>query len=211
MHGFPSRHARGGSQDWVDDVDPRFAEHPPVDSNSQQDQHTALPSALTPGANNAYRMPSPTSNPPIPSIVNHSPSPTFSRNDGDATLGSGLGATMTRTDNSNSTPSLEDRADSNENLPTGMRSPTGSDTSHFTSISQRGINPAWRPGPGSNYGAGSTASAAQRRREDVILTANPDFSLPGMTPGRGRGRGRGIPRGRAMTGLTPAGRYPTEI
>jgi len=130
---------------------------------------------------------------------------------------------MTGTDHLNSTPPIEDQhgpsgGDSSENLPAGMRSPTGSDTSHFTSISQRGINPAWRPTGGSRLqGPGSTASAAQRRREDVILTANPDFSLPGLPSGRGgRGRGRGVggglPRGGiGATGLTPAGRYPMEI
>lgn len=206
-------------------MDPRFASDPHVDSGSDHDQHTALPSALTPGANAAYRMPPSTSNPPIPTIVNHSSSPVLSPAGGadgaDASHDPSSGlmvAPMTRTDLAHSTPSLEERdRDSNENLPAGMRSPTGSDTSHFTSISQRGINPAWRPsGPPSALGT-STASAAQRRREDVILTANPDFSLPGIMPGRGAGRGRGrgggggVPRGGAATGLTPAGRYPMEI
>ncbi|KAF2723589.1 pali-domain-containing protein [Polychaeton citri CBS 116435] len=111
----------------------------------------------------------------------------------------------------------------------GHRSPEGSEISHFTSVSQRGINPAWRPGgPAPAYGGGyagaSSASAAQRRREDVILNANPDFSLPGMGPvatrGRPRGayRGAGVVPGRVSTmspsalggaGLTPDGRYPT--
>ncbi|TKA72604.1 hypothetical protein B0A55_06417 [Friedmanniomyces simplex] len=124
-----------------------------------------------------------------------------------------------------------------ENLPPGARSPgEGSEASHLTSISQRPINPNWRPGPpGSAYGGpsggggmgmggmgmgmggpGSTASAAQRRREDVILNANPDFSLPGMGSGRGggggfRGRGRGGGGMGSPGGLTPVGRYPTDI
>lgn len=211
-HDLPQpRHVRSGSEHYYEDVDPRFASDPHV--NDQRG--SGLPSALTPGANAAYRMPSPISNPPIPTIVNHSPPQ------------SPLGPVppMTRTDLLNSTPPLEEQhgasggnADSNENLPAGMRSPTGSDTSHFTSISQRGINPAWRPSVGSYpSGPGSTASAAQRRREDVILTANPDFSLPGLPSGRGargrgRGRGGGLPRGAgAPSGLTPAGRYPMEI
>ncbi|KXT17440.1 hypothetical protein AC579_5687 [Pseudocercospora musae] len=114
-----------------------------------------------------------------------------------------------------------------EPIPDGARSPgEASESSHFTSVSQRGINPNWRPGPGGQggghflgpaayQGAGnsgvSSASAAMRRKEDVILSANPDFSLPGVgmsSRGRGRGRGRGmVPSG--ATGLTPAGRYPT--
>lgn len=115
-----------------------------------------------------------------------------------------------------------------EPIPDGARSPgEASESSHFTSVSQRGVNPNWRPGPGgppghfhglaAYQGVGnsgvSSASAAMRRKEDVILSANPDFSLPGVgLPGRGRGRGRGGRGGMMIppsaTGLTPAGRYP---
>ncbi|KAK3066119.1 regulator of ime2 [Teratosphaeriaceae sp. CCFEE 6253] len=149
-----------------------------------------------------------------------------------------------------SDPSLPAAEYSNESLPTGARSPgEGSEASHFTSVSQRPVNPHWRPGPGPGtaYGGGggggagmqgmmqqgmqqrgqqgsmmggTTASAAQRRREDVILNANPDFSLPGMG-GQGRVgfRARGGGAGMGMSpqqggrggggGLTPAGRYPS--
>lgn len=226
-HGFPSaspappspiaqhhtqpapRHVRGGSEHYYEDVDPRFASDPHVDTGADQ-RASGLPSALQPGGNAAYRMPSPISNPPIPTIVNHSPP-------SQPSLPFGPPA-VTQTDHLNSTPPLEDGhgasgGDSNENLPAGMRSPTGSDTSHFTSISQRGINPAWRPGPGS-YANGSTASAAQRRREDVVLAANPDFSLPGLPSTRGGRARRGgpLPRGGGVaTGLTPSGRYPMEL
>lgn len=215
-HGFPTtqhqnppapRHVRGGSEHYYEDVDPRFASDP------QDDQRASgLPSALQPGANAAFRMPSPSSNPPIPTIVNHSPT-------SQPSLSSGPPA-VTQTDHLHSTPPLEDGhgasgGDSNENLPAGMRSPTGSDTSHFTSISQRGINPAWRPGPGSYAnGPGSTASAAQRRRDDAVLAANPDFSLPGLPSTRGGRprRGGALPRGGGVaTGLTPSGRYPMEL
>ena len=103
-----------------------------------------------------------------------------------------------------------------DSIPDGARSPgAASESSHFTSVSQRGVNPNWRPGPpgyGPGYGSGNTtASAAQRRKEDVILSANPDFSLPGigLPGGRGRGRGRGGGGIAPATGLTPAGRYPT--
>jgi hypothetical protein len=207
----PPRHARGGSEHYYEDVDPRFASDPRVDAGADQ-RASGLPSALQPGANAAYRMPSPTSNPPIPTIVNHSPP-------SQPSLPSGPPA-VPQTDHLNSKTLLGDGhgaigGDSNENLPAGMRSPTGSDTSHFTSISQRGINPAWRPAPGSYAnGPGSTASAAQRRREDVVLAANPDFSLPGLPSGRGGRARRGgpLPRGGGVaTGLTPSGRYPMEL
>lgn len=205
------RHVRSGSEHYYEDVDPRFASDPHVDAGADQ-RASGLPSALQPGANAAYRMPSPTSNPPIPTIVNHSPP-------SQSSLPSGPPVAMP-TDHLNSTPPLDDGTgaiggDSNETLPAGMRSPTGSDTSHFTSISQRGINPAWRPGPGSySNGPGTTVSAAQRRRDDVVLAANPDFSLPGLQAGRGgRGRRGGpLPRGGGVaTGLTPSGRYPMEL
>lgn len=160
----------------------------------------------------------------------------------------------------NQTPSpggVGDADSSTENLPAGMRSPTGSDTSHFTSISQRGINPNWRPspaemaahqqqqraggflGPPSGFagGRGGGAGAGGPRRDDVILNANPDFAIPGVGVGRMRGGGPGMGgrggargglagRGGAMGagvmggmgmsgagggGLTPQGRYPTEM
>ncbi|KAI7293514.1 hypothetical protein KC352_g1601, partial [Hortaea werneckii] len=125
------------------------------------------------------------------------------------------------------------RDHSYENLPSGARSPAeASDTSHFTSISQRPVNPNWRPSPPSvgggtgppsmygphhqgmmgpaggrpgyggngNPGPGSTASAVQRRKEDAILTANPDFTLPGLGPSARSG-----PRGGFRGGRNPAG------
>ncbi|PPJ50514.1 hypothetical protein CBER1_07731 [Cercospora berteroae] len=115
-----------------------------------------------------------------------------------------------------------------EIIPDGARSPgAASESSHFTSVSQRGVNPNWRPGmpvqgpPG--YGMDGGSEVQMRRKEDVILSGNPDFSLPipGVGRGRGgsglgmRGRGGGGGRGRGVRGpspalgLTPAGRYPT--
>lgn len=93
------------------------------------------------------------------------------------------------------------------------RSPAVSDishTSHFTSISERPVNPRWQPPPPvpSNLRPSPLAPAAQPRVQDVVLQANPDFALP-VGPGRGGTRlGRG--------GLPPpatehkrGGRYPT--
>lgn len=222
------RHARAGSEPYYEDVDPRFASNEPhMDSG-------AHPGALMPGANTAYRMPSPTATTQDPQPIPRSP-PTINYHSPESPLhptstggGGVVGAPILVPGNTDvhdhSTPDLIDRAgsaeadSSYENLPTGMRSPTGSDTSHFTSVSQRGINPNWRPpqsggflGPGS-AGAPSTASGMQRRREDVILNANPDFSLPGLRGGR-TGRGRGGPTRGTLgpSGLTPQGRYPTEV
>ena len=91
------------------------------------------------------------------------------------------------------------------------RSPNGSEISQFTSVSQRGVNPAWshdarnmptrRPvGGGSN-------------KDDVLLQNNPDFQIPGMKmPGRS---GYGRTGGQGLAGLPSAsqadgmgGRYP---
>jgi hypothetical protein len=80
-----------------------------------------------------------------------------------------------------------------EDLP-GARSPAESETSNFTSVSQRGVNPNWRPGyPGefNSFGPMRRQSNTQARR-DVLLDSNPDFQLPGMAPpGRRPVRGRG--------------------
>jgi hypothetical protein len=118
------------------------------------------------------------------------------------------------------------RTSSYDDLPEGCRSPASSDVSHFTSISQRPINPAWRPEMGTAAGQfppyGGGRGRAPLRPEDVILEANmanPDFALPGMSRGRGRGRGGRGGRGGAMAppnatmmgqsmGLGAPGRYP---
>lgn len=93
--------------------------------------------------------------------------------------------------------SLLDPDSSNSSLPEGARSPAISESSHYTSISQRGINPNWQPGQ--PY----AAPQQQQMRRDVLLGANPDFVVPGAGPGRG---GMG---GRTRGG--PTGRYPGAI
>jgi hypothetical protein len=127
----------------------------------------------------------------------------------------------------NSDPSLP-RTSSYDDLPEGSRSPAASEASHFTSVSQRPVNPNWRPEMGAPAGQFAPYGPAQGRRpmrqEDVILeanAANPDFAIPGAMPGRGRGRGRGRGgRGGLMgppppatmlgpgPGLTNQSRYP---
>lgn len=250
--GFSPQHRRGGSEAYYEDVDPRFAVDPASEVGTDHGGH--LPTALTPGTGfvgaaygrpqHQQRMPPQPQDPNLlqtPHPTYHSQQPQDRSNIPSFVSGSsGGGGSGGETDQAHSTPSLErppsDQPDhSYENLPTGARSPgEGSEASEaFTSVSQRPVNPNWRPGPGSAYGGGgppgsmmggalpSSASAAQRRREDVILNANPDFSLPGMAPsgrgGRGRGRGgggrmgMGSPLTNVNAGLTPMGRYPTDI
>lgn len=225
-----TRHHRSNSENYYEDVDPRFAEDAPpppiiteqyhaIDSDPRANRDSGIPNALTPGAGQfTGRMQS-----PLP--TQHIPNSNYLNPDAYAADGPA--------DHSNSSSSLaleQERPHSDnshlEPIPDGARSPgEGSEASHFTSVSQRPVNPHWRPGPGpmprgmaSAFG-GSSASAAQRRKEDVILNANPDFSLPGVgLPGRGRGRGRGGaaslaggPMAAATTGLTPDSRYPTPL
>ena len=104
-----------------------------------------------------------------------------------------------------------DPSSSYESIQEGARSPATSDTSHFTSISQRGVNPNWRPGPNGMGMAPSMGGVPNRRpvqqqpppqRRDV-LTSNPDFEIPGATRGGSGGRpGR--------SGSSPGQRYPAN-
>jgi hypothetical protein len=96
------------------------------------------------------------------------------------------------------------REHSYEDLHPGARSPVESETSNFTSISQRPMNPDWRPGhpDGFNaYGPSNNKVLQERQRQrqqDVLFAGNPDFELPGMGPPRGgnpRGGYRGVARG----------------
>jgi hypothetical protein len=100
-----------------------------------------------------------------------------------------------------------------EDIHSGQRSPAESDRSNFTSVSQRGINPRWNPGP--NYVGSGPMPMPNRRpvqpqqtRDDMLLNSNPDFMLPGGGGARGRGGARGGPRGR---GGPPGGRVPGQI
>ncbi|KAF2488889.1 pali-domain-containing protein [Lophium mytilinum] len=126
-------------------------------------------------------------------------------------------------------PVLE-RDSSYESIAEGSRSPAASEASHFTSVSQRGVNPNWRPPPpgmggppppgqyppyqGAGY-AGGYGARRPPRQEDIILESNavnPDFAIPGVGLG-GRGGGRGGRGGGRQPGVIPpiagaGGRYP---
>jgi hypothetical protein len=102
-----------------------------------------------------------------------------------------------------------------EDLP-GARSPAESETSNFTSVSQRGVNPNWRPGNGGEFNSFAPRRPPGGRelqmRRDVLLVNNPDFELPGMGPpgrmGPRGGGGRGMMRGGMNSGPGPMGRMP---
>ncbi|KAK4971964.1 hypothetical protein LTR28_012660 [Elasticomyces elasticus] len=213
-HQPPHGHVRTGSEAYYEDVDPQFATqddvpllnqttHHPVPEDRDLDQHTALPTSLIPGPpppthQGAHNQPNPHHLHPTAYAPHH-----HHHRPNQLTNG-------TRNDNNNSSSTLGPSS-SYENIAEGARSPAGSDASHFTSVSQRGVNPNWRPGgPPGSYGGPPAFSAPPqpRRRDDVILNANPDFSLPGARAGRG-GAFRGG-RGGGGMGLTPPGRYPSE-
>ncbi|KAI0454049.1 pali-domain-containing protein [Xylaria acuta] len=90
-------------------------------------------------------------------------------------------------------------------LAPGARSPTISERSGFTSVSQRGINPRWNPPPGQGYNQQMPPRRPVNRNDVNILNSNPDFQLPGRrggstNPSRGGARGGGMIPGSAYPG-----------
>lgn len=183
-------HTHKASSDFYEDVDPRFDVPGPLphmlehaDSPYHYPLSNPAPNAAIP-AYHAYPSPAHRASPapPVRQQTNQSLHP----NDSTANLS---------------------RDDSSENLPEGARSPAeGSDASHFTSVSQRGVNPSWRPGlgPGENY-SHAPRQLPRQRREDVILEANPDFAIPGVRASAragARGSPMGAPRRGGMRGGT---------
>lgn len=91
-------------------------------------------------------------------------------------------------------PTIEhiDPNSSYESIQDGQRSPA-SDMSGMSSISQRGVNPDWRPQHGAGGGGYQQRSgqpnlgvpsrrAVQQQPRDVVLNSNPDFELgPGQS------------------------------
>lgn len=92
-------------------------------------------------------------------------------------------------------------------LAPGARSPAVSERSAFTSVSQRGVNPRWNPGPGQGYGQHMPTPRRPINRNEVnILNSNPDFNLPGR-----RGGSASPARGSATRGsmsMVPGSAYP---
>ena len=83
----------------------------------------------------------------------------------------------------------------------GPRSPAASTSSHFTSVSQRGVNPRWQPAPAAPQFVGEYPPRRKTRNDQMqFLSGNPDFELPVSRSGR-----RGVPPGVAGDA---GGRYP---
>lgn len=93
-----------------------------------------------------------------------------------------------------------------EELPVGARSPAESEGSHFTSVSQRGVNPNWRPGYGGEFNSLGPRRAPQAGH-DMLLANNPDFELVPPSGRFGVRGGRGGFRGGPMNMGGP-GRLP---
>ncbi|KAF2970647.1 hypothetical protein GQX73_g2867 [Xylaria multiplex] len=91
-------------------------------------------------------------------------------------------------------------------LAPGARSPTISERSGFTSVSQRGVNPRWNPPPNQGYNQQMPPRRPVNRNDVNILNSNPDFQLPGRrgastSPARGGGPG-------GPGGMIPESAYP---
>ena len=75
-------------------------------------------------------------------------------------------------------------SNSYESMQEGPRSPTASDASNYTSISQRGVDPNWRSPPlagASGMGIGGIQNrrpVQQQQQPTDVLQTNPDFELP---------------------------------
>ncbi|EPS35919.1 hypothetical protein H072_10599 [Dactylellina haptotyla CBS 200.50] len=158
------------SQDYYEDIDPRF-ESPTAP--------VGLPAALTPGYVPPPTMAIAEYPPDTAAIDNQGPPPPRERERKPRTI-----------------ETYQEPSGSYEELQPGQRSPAMSTSSHFTSISQRGVNPRWPgdggpPPPQSSGGGGSSSRDRRPRQQDQILASNPDFELPSRGPGGPSGnRGR---------------------
>ena len=180
---------------YYEDVDPRFDDTP-------EEEEVEPP--------NAYR-------PPLPLNPTHRGRP--SRDIPDESLQSGqlrrnYSYNSLDGNRNNNTQNVDDEYRS------GPRSPAASTSSHFTSVSQRGVNPRWQPQPPPQFIGGPSAaneySSSRRQnrppRNDQMnfLSGNPDFELPvnraGKRPGGGSSGGGGV--GSVASPLDNGGRYP---
>ncbi|KAI4143834.1 MAG: hypothetical protein L6R39_004428 [Caloplaca ligustica] len=187
-------HTRYNSADnYYEDVDPRFAEPPEPLHPPQSQSNAALPSALTVGLH---------PHAPQQGVIENPNDPHHHHNG--------------YLQPSNSYDSLPENTHDG-----GSRSPAVSDGSNYTSISQRGINPAWQPPPQDRVAMGMGGVPNRKpigEQRDVLLATNPDFELPiqGSRPGTagGGGRPRAASRGQRQPGMIPGmgegpgGRYP---
>ena len=226
--------AHSRSEDYYEDVDPRFVVDerpaaPPKDDYPLQ-QDPSIPPALTPGGavtpgalaqtipgnfpetpgagaapprtyQAMHRMPYPLPPRPGSPHPSHAGGSSLAANTSSGNSDAPLVAAATTT--TSSSPVASDHVDAHAG--DGAHSPIAgseraSETSHFTSISERPVNPHWRAPP-------PPVVPYPRRKDDVLLTGNPEFALPSTT---GR-RARQSSRAAASAGLTPVDRYPTDV
>ena len=210
-------------------MDPRFAVEEPSDDGYARD--SALPNVLTPGG---HVNPMPT---PGTYVEQNMPGGFPTTPAGGAQSPGGYGfpnqpqnrmpppahnpeylhpkyisaGGMGSANESNSSPGEPSpiSVDYDSHSPNEASSERASEASHFTSISERPVNPNWQPSASERGGPGSVA--AQRRQQDVILGGNPDFSIPGVGAGRMRAGSRGATATAAYNpgvGMAAGGRYP---
>jgi hypothetical protein len=175
---------------YYEDVDPRYDDTPPEEDVEPP---------------NAYR-------PPLPLNPTHRRRP--SRDIPDENLPSGplrrnySYNSLDGTRNNNNPPNVDDE------YRTGPRSPAASTSSHFTSVSQRGINPRWQPQPPPQFIGGPPPANEYPRRQNRpprndqmnFLTGNPDFELPVNRAKRPAGGAGGV--GTVASPIDAGGRYP---
>ncbi|KAK6339706.1 regulator of ime2 [Orbilia javanica] len=160
------------SQDYYEDVDPRFESSP---------NPTGIPAILTPG----YTPP------PTMALAEYPPDTREERG------GAPPAQREPRGNNSNNNVAYQDPSGSYEELQPGQRSPAMSTSSHFTSISQRGVNPRWQGEGAPNM---PTRDPRRPRQQDQILASNPDFELPRAGGGGGGGGVSAVGGGRGRRG-----------
>lgn len=185
---------------YYEDVDPRFDDNPEEDLEPTRVYRTPLPPTQTSPLQHARRpsrhLDIGDESLPISTLPRHR-----SYNSLDGQIPRSNGGVGGNVDD-------EDRS--------GPRSPAASTSSHFTSVSQRGVNPRWQPQPppqfigGNNIGNdGMYTRRNNRPRNDQMnfLAGNPDFELPLGRSGKRSGPGAGggsIP----VTAIDTGGRYP---
>ena len=192
-----SRHRATASDNYYEDVDPRFTEQPDPPP-LRQTAGAPVPTLLLPGGYGASPQPS---DHPYPA---QSPPPH-------------MGSSPPPQHRHGSPPQPHPR----QYLETQRSYDDGSgasDQSGFTSVSQRGVNPQWQPGPADPpsgaYGPGGVPyrnrpppPPQQQRERDYLLQGNPDFELPANRGGRGPAMGPAARGGRMRAGSASGGGY----
>lgn len=123
-----------------------------------------------------------------------------------------------QTTDRNGPPTHLQPSTSYDSIQEGTRSLAESDVSNYTSISQRGVNPDWRPGPGEMTAPALAPRGVLNRKplpqqqRDVLLQNNPDFELGSGLRGNGGGDRGGTRQQGQIPEMPAAGaersRYP---